>query len=186
MILLAGYFLSIVGAIKNSFAYVLGLALFFSWLGDCFLIFKQDKLFFILGLAAFLVAHIAYIITFYKFKKVISSLTIFSIVAVFVFYTLMLMYMLWPELGEMLVPVILYAIVLTLMGITGVVRNLRVNKLPVIGVMLFVVSDSLIAYTKFVEPLYLGGFIIMSTYIVAQFLIVKGLSERFLKEIEIK
>ena len=158
MILLGGYFLSIVGANKSSFSYTLVLALFFSWLGDCFLILKEEKLFFMLGLGAFLLAHIAYIFSFNKFKKVVDYPTILSLGVVFISYTLMLMFVLWAGLEEMKVPVIFYAIVLTLMGTIGVVRNLKINSLPVIGVILFVISDSIIAYTKFVDPLYLSGF----------------------------
>ena len=182
MVLLAGYFLSIVNTQKGNLKYVLLLALFFSWLGDCFLIYKEDTLFFMLGLGSFLLAHIAYIVSFIKFKKVITYPAITSLVVVFIIYTLVLMYVLWSGLGQMKIPVVIYAIVLTLMGITGVVHNIRVNILPVIGVVLFIISDSLIAYTKFVGPLYVSGLLIMATYIMAQFLIIQGLSKRWALE----
>src|SRR6476619_5029708 len=41
-------------------------ALFFSWAGDCLLLFEEkDKLFFLAGLSAFLLAHIFYIVFFH-------------------------------------------------------------------------------------------------------------------------
>jgi uncharacterized membrane protein HdeD (DUF308 family) len=43
-----------------------------------------------------------------------------------------------------------------------------------IGAVLFVSSDSLVAFNKFYNPLVLSSFIIM-TYLIAQYLIVSGI-----------
>jgi uncharacterized membrane protein YhhN len=43
------------------------------------------------------------------------------------------------------------------------------------GAILFMVSDSLIAITKFLSGFDLAGLAIMSTYMGAQFLIIEGL-----------
>ena len=45
----------------------------------------------------------------------------------------------------------------------------------VIGAIFFMISDGFIAWTKFIEPVGYGGHIIMSTYILAQYLITIGL-----------
>ncbi len=46
------------------------IGLFFSWLGDMFLLFEdKNKLFFIFGLVSFLTTHIFYIIYFFKNKN---------------------------------------------------------------------------------------------------------------------
>jgi uncharacterized membrane protein YhhN len=42
------------------------------------------------------------------------------------------------------------------------------------GALLFVMSDSLLAINKFVHPIPEAGFLIMSTYILAQYFIVQG------------
>jgi uncharacterized membrane protein YhhN len=47
------------------------------------------------------------------------------------------------------------------------------------GAILFMISDSLIAINKFLEPLPQSGFWIMTTYIGAQFLIVRGLLRHY-------
>ena len=43
------------------------------------------------------------------------------------------------------------------------------------GALLFIMSDAMIAINKFMSPIIQAGLLIMATYIVAQFLIVKGI-----------
>ena len=62
MIFLLVYFLGLSGSSKNNRQWIIA-ALFFSWLGDIFLMNKGDD-FFMAGLAAFLVAHLCYIVFF--------------------------------------------------------------------------------------------------------------------------
>jgi uncharacterized membrane protein YhhN len=45
----------------------------------------------------------------------------------------------------------------------------------ILGAVLFVSSDSLVAFNKFYNPLVLSSFIIMITYLIAQYLIVSGI-----------
>jgi uncharacterized membrane protein YhhN len=179
MIILAGYFMSVVGNNKTKIKVFVLLALLGSWLGDTFLMFdRENEMFFILGLSSFLLAHIAYIMVFGKFERTVNSLVSFAISALFISYSVFLTYLLWAGLGEMKIPVILYALVLTIMGITGVVKNLQINNWIVVGVVLFIASDSLLAYTKFVGPISASRFLIMITYMLAQFFIVRGISLR--------
>lgn len=181
MILLAGYFISLLGNHSTKLKRLILVALLFSWFGDTFLMFDgTNPLFFILGLSSFLIAHIAYIISFNKFDNAIKSGVIILVLVLFISYSLILIYLLWPGLNDMKTPVVLYAIVLTLMGFLGVVKNLQISNLVVIGVVLFIISDSLLAYTKFVEPINFSRLIIMATYILAQFFIVRGISNRIL------
>jgi uncharacterized membrane protein YhhN len=42
------------------------------------------------------------------------------------------------------------------------------------GALLFIMSDSMIAINQFIEPIIYGRFLIMFTYISAQYLIVIG------------
>jgi len=55
----------------------------------------------------------------------------------------------------------------------------RVNKISYIavlcGAILFVISDSLISINKFYAPFRYSGIAIMSTYIIAQYLIIYGI-----------
>ena len=181
MILLAGYFISIVSKHITKLITLTLIALLCSWFGDTFLMFQENRpIFFILGLSSFLLAHIAYILIFYSFRGAVSKTMILIISLLFVSYSFALSYLLWHGLGDMKFPVIIYSLVLTFMGIVGVIKNLKVNNVIVIGVVLFIISDSLLAYTKFVDPIVSGKFLIMTTYILAQFLIIKGISQRIL------
>jgi len=78
----------------------------------------------------------------------------------------------------MKVPVILYMVIILLMLLSALNRYGKVNGLSyilvVIGAMLFVISDSLIAITKFHMNINFGGIVIMITYVAGQYLIALG------------
>ncbi len=159
------------------------LALFFSFLGDTFLLFSpQDEIFFLLGLGSFLIAQSSYVITFSKDKK-LNNFPKKYIPSVFSFFLVgigTLFYFILPTLGDFTIPVIVYAIAVASMGITA---TLRYNSVPsksyvltLIGALLFIVSDTFIALDKFLfnENLAYASVIIMSLYIAGQYLIIKG------------
>jgi uncharacterized membrane protein YhhN len=79
----------------------------------------------------------------------------------------------------MKVPVIFYAAVILSMVAAAINRMERVNRISYIavlcGAILFVISDSLISINKFYAPFRYSGIAIMSTYILAQYLIVYGI-----------
>jgi uncharacterized membrane protein YhhN len=85
---------------------------------------------------------------------------------------------LYAGLAEMKLPVILYAIIILTMLTAAINRIDKVNKisyyLVLSGAILFVISDSSIAIAKFSHPFKSSGIVIMSTYVVAQYLIVIG------------
>ena len=156
-------------------------ALFFSLLGDILLMFtNQSSNFFIGGLLAFLMAHIMYILVFLKKKstrKNTSFLMLFLLI-----YGLGIFYFLKDGLGELLVPVIIYMLVILTMVITAFSRLTCVSKmsynLVFLGAIFFVTSDSLLALNKFYEPFETAGIFIMLTYAIAQYFIVLGLKKQ--------
>jgi uncharacterized membrane protein YhhN len=83
-----------------------------------------------------------------------------------------------PNLGDLTIPVFIYALVslqcyCLLLKAFWCGRNRQIGIL--IGAVLFVSSDSLVAFNKFYNPLVLSSFIIMITYLIAQYLIVSGI-----------
>ena len=79
----------------------------------------------------------------------------------------------------MLIPVMAYAIVLLTMGVwahkrRGATTNSSFRYVSA-GVILFVISDSLIAINMFAFDVPGERLLVMSTYMAAQFLIVQGL-----------
>jgi uncharacterized membrane protein YhhN len=158
-------------------------ALFFSWIGDVILMFTdKGELYFMCGLVAFLFSHLAYIILFSKQ----SRMTMYRNKAVFwvgttaiIVYLILLFSLLLPTLGDLKIPVLAYAIVLSTMLLFALKGYFKWNKPASIyilcGAIIFVSSDSILALNKFYAPIKFSSFLIMATYIIAQYLIVVGI-----------
>lgn len=179
MPVLALYFVISTAHYSNHFKKWILAALLFSWAGDILLMF-QEKItdFFLFGLSAFLVAHIFYIIFFHSIRVkegIKGKLLLFIPVAVY--YAVLIMW-LSPYLGDMQMPVTIYGIVISFMLMLALhmtlIRNKKAGNLMVLGALFFVVSDSVLAVNKFLQPFVPASFVIMSTYGLAQYLIVKG------------
>ena len=101
--------------ISKSIKRITLLALGFSVLGDILLMFvDQSPHFFTVGLVAFLLAHIMYIVVFLRHRN--KQKSILSFVILLLVYASGLFYLLKDGLGEMLVPVIIYMIVILSMA----------------------------------------------------------------------
>jgi len=159
------------------------LALFFSFLGDSFLLFsQQNEIYFLLGLGSFLIAQSSYVFTFLKDKKdgMFPAKNIFPVVLFFLLGLAALFYFILPTLGEFTVPVIVYASIVAFMGVSAVLRYRSVSFNSYIktlfGAFLFIISDTFIALDKFLynENLTYASVFIMTLYIAGQYLIIKG------------
>ena len=136
-------------------------------MGDILLLKTVDL--FLFGLVSFLIAHVFYIIAFtQKLNKprLISGLPFFAYGAtIFIF--------LKPSLGDMMIPVAFYILIITVMLWRSFVQRNSgsVAKWAFIGALVFTVSDSIIAIYRFYEPFFLDRFFTITTYWTAQFLI---------------
>lgn len=156
-------------------------ALLLSWAGDVLLLLSSDKIdFFVFGLICFLVAHIAYILYFSRYKKgrgdwykkqpLVALLVII--------YSLFLYAFLLPFLGSLMIPVAFYTLVISIMLLQALGSqpflppNSRI--LFVLGASFFVLSDSLLAINKFYMPLHVLNGLVMATYGLAQAFFVAG------------
>ncbi|NND79853.1 MAG: lysoplasmalogenase [Maribacter sp.] len=164
----------------DRYTYILMLlALFFSWLGDSFLMYDAvSSLYFMLGLLSFLLSHIIYSIVFLKRRNNKASISFWAVLAVFILYGAALLLLLKDGLGELLIPVIVYVSAILLMAITAFGRKNMVTsksfKLVFIGALFFIASDSLLAVNKFLSTVPYAHILVMGTYATAQFLITKG------------
>jgi len=83
-----------------------------------------------------------------------------------------------PYLGDMKLPVRIYGIVISFMFLLAMhmlfIKNKNAGIWMMIGALLFVVSDSVLAINKFYRPFEMAGIIIILTYILAQFFIIEG------------
>ncbi|WP_026898397.1 lysoplasmalogenase [Daejeonella oryzae] len=160
--------------------------LIFSFLGDCALLFaNRAAIFFLAGLVSFLIAHIFYSVAFYRdFKNDPMASKKFGHVMLFVLGIFSLSYYTYirPYLGDLKLPVMVYIFIISMMAILAAYRYKRVNllsfRLIITGAVFFIISDSALAYNKFVSPYPFAGVIIMGTYMIAQYLITIGSIER--------
>ncbi len=155
--------------------------LLFCWLGDVLLMFENSyPVFFILGLASFLCGHLFYIFYFSRLSaqpKKIRQQNLLILLPV-VAYVFILLYKLYPSLGDLKIPVTVYAIVLAAMMNMALWQSKKIDfktgLLFIAGATSFVLSDTLLAINKFYHSFSQSVFFIMFTYCVAQYLIVMG------------
>ena len=182
MIWMAVYFMLFTK--KSTFTVPVLLAFFFSWLGDNFLMLSgKNELFFFAGVGGFFFAQLSYIYIFSRFstnggKGYLQKNPWLSVF--FLAYVAGMLILLFPGLEGMMKPIItIYALSLMLMSMMALNRSGRVGaisfKLVFAGSLLFLLSDSMIAFNKFHSDIPLAGFLIMITYIAAQYMIMRGL-----------
>ena len=179
MILLFGFLYQITQKKRTKTDKLLLLSLVFSWFGDLFLLFKSD-LYFLLGLGSFLVAHILYIVVFQRgasLKK--GSYAIFTLFLL-ILYGFGLMYLVFPSIrGPLKIPVAVYASTILMMVWVMTLRRGRVASgafgIGLVGAILFMFSDSLIAISSFTKiPIPYPHVAIMGLYLVGQYCLVES------------
>jgi len=148
-------------------------ALIFSFVGDVLLLDKTNL--FIFGIAAFLITQVIYIFIFSKgLSKTHWRKKITSIIPFLLFYSVLIA-VLAPNLNDLLIPVMVYGIAISIFGTVALLNYLAdknsLNMTLLQGAILFIVSDSMIALNKFHEEQAFYPVTIMLTYIMAQYLI---------------
>jgi uncharacterized membrane protein YhhN len=141
-----------------------------SLLGDVALMFPEK--WFTAGLASFLAAHVFYILAFKPGPGRPISMGMF--VPFLIFGSLMFR-ILAPSLGRLKLPVFVYIAAITAMA--GLAAGRFVDGggtrllLAFAGAVLFLVSDSVLAYDRFAKKIGPAQAIILGTYFPAQLLI---------------
>ena len=158
-------------------------ALTFSWIGDVILLFAdKGEIYFILGLVAFLVSHVFYIVLFSKqsiSKTIHNKISFGAGTGLILLYFFEMITTLGSQLGPLTVPVVIYAVVISTMLFYALKGSFQWNAIPyqsvLIGAIFFISSDSILAFNKFDQPIPQASFLIMITYLAAQFCIVWGI-----------
>ncbi|MFA1819281.1 lysoplasmalogenase [Virgibacillus oceani] len=143
--------------------------LIFSIIGDATLHW------FIIGLIAFLIGHLFYTAGF--LARWTFSWIRFAMIIPIAGYAILIGREMVTALnngGEegLMVPVILYIIVIAFMAWAAVMTG---NLWAILGGVLFVISDSILAWNMFVSPIANSGVLVMVPYYTAQFLIAHSL-----------
>lgn len=151
-------------------------ALFFSGAGDVLLALPTLAQGFVLGLAAFLLAHLAYFALFWRLRRPWTQVPGWHCVAiVLVWVTAALAYaMYWPGMGELKAPVACYVIVLAMMASAALLADVR-GEWAAVGALLFTISDALIGATRFVGTIPAQEYAIWILYALAQLLLTAGI-----------
>ena len=123
---------------------------------------------FIFQIAFFAVAHIFYIADFapkckFPVKRTVALVLFSAIVLPFLGYVLM-------HIGDRveMIAVAIYGVLIYSMGFTALNQNRKFSMFYAIAAMLFIFSDSCIAYNRFVEHIPNATMWIMTTYYAAQ------------------
>ena len=156
-------------------------ALLFAWLGDIALL-KHSKVFFMLGLVSFLVGHLC--MSTHVVGLLSTSLTAAAPVAIFIVIlslALGLFNYLRPHLGSLKLPVLAYCLVLANKGCLALILMWQIpnayTALVAVGALVFMVSDFTLAINRFVKPIQKAHLWVMSSYTLAQAMMVLGLSQ---------
>jgi uncharacterized membrane protein YhhN len=179
MLMLGSYYVVASGADRSM---IILLAVVFSLAGDILLLNPE---YFIAGLVAFLIAHVLYIFAYRQHvdhEQSESSLRgIHRIRLAFpiVLAGMGLVVILFPFLGDLKIPVTVYAVVITSMVLTALFRYGKTKAasfwMVFAGAVCFMISDSILAINKFLLIVKASDLWIMLTYSVGQFLIIEGL-----------
>lgn len=162
-------------------------ALSFSMVGDSFLMYADQKGFYFEGgIASFLIAHLCYIFAYRQHRDPVgdessasAGVQRFRMALPIVLAASGLVIVLYPKLGELRIPVLVYAATIAIMVLQALFRLHRTTSrsfvMVLTGAVLFMISDSMIAIDRFLNKIEFISYLVMSTYIAGQFLIVKGL-----------
>lgn len=159
---------------------ITAIALIACLVGDVFLL---EEKYFVYGLSAFLLAHLLFIFVFLKLSRGRFYLLPLIILLIFggISYS-----QLFPQLGELAIPVAVYTACILLMCWQGVSVYLsrpdQVGRGIAIAAVLFVFSDSIISVNKFLYPFELSTVVILLTYWASIAIIANLASEPLFSE----
>jgi uncharacterized membrane protein YhhN len=168
---------------KPLIAWIILAGLVFSLFGDIFLMLPAD--WFLAGLIAFLIAHIAYTFGFNSGGIQLRLSSIFIAVIVFTIATIIYLQLrngLKASGNEgLILPVTFYVIVISIMLWSASTTFFREDWLTqaailvTIGAGFFFLSDAMLGWNRFVDAIPQGNLFVIVTYHTAQYLISFGI-----------
>ena len=148
--------------------------LIFCLIGDVCLALPQEKAF-RTGLIAFLIGHVFYILSFSSLTQVSHWISI----GLFIFLGMSAFIFSWlrPHLKSMLIPVLIYIVIITVMGVGAWAvswkSSFRISGRALIlaGALCFYFSDVFVARDKFIKEEYRNRLLGLPLYYTGQFLL---------------
>lgn len=162
------------------------LAIVFTWIADImFVLYLKNFLFFFAGISAYFAAHIFFLFSFWKATYAENLKFQFSIVPLIaVVYTTLMAYLILPYLdGVIQVPIFLYALSTLFLVIFAWYRKPVTNsesfKWVFLGVLLIVISDSVLAINRFSKTIPYAHYVTTLCFILAHWFIINGITKHF-------
>lgn len=168
----------VVGVPQSGFARLIDLGIGFSLVGDVALMLPAKNAF-LLGLAIFLGAHIAYISAFVGVAGLgVLSPPVAVAALVTALVTGVLLRRLWPRAAGIRAPLVIYACALGLMVVTAVAAvAASAGELPsavALGAAMFYIGDASLAVDKFDKPIKYAPLLTLGVYWLGQLAIALG------------
>ena len=145
-----------------------------SLLGDVLLMLPTDL--FLVGLIVFLLAQIIYVVAFWLSSPRQRGPGWAPLP--YVFYGVIVFSLLLPGLEDMLIPVLVYVVVISMMGWLALRRWCMQRQTPALlaaaGAAAFIFSDSALAVNRFLQPFAASSAVVLITYYIAQWLLARS------------
>jgi uncharacterized membrane protein YhhN len=142
---------------------------FFCGVGDVILDIDRVRLF-VPGLVAFLLGHTGFLIFFFLRREKESPRRIWLLP--FLVFPAVMIAVLVPHLDHLLIPVLFYLIIISLMTGFAIISDLHIQA--VLGALVFMLSDALLALAKFVFHGFPGPELTVPVYFTGLFLLGFG------------
>ena len=159
---------AVVGWPATTFARWVALGIALSVVGDVALLWSSNRAF-IVGLAAFLLAHVSYVVAFAGVA--VWSLHVAIVAVVMAVVATLLLRAIWPGAAGMHAPVVLYGTVISTMVVTASATlggPLALAPAAALGAPIFFTSDSSLALNRFRRPIPHSALLTLGLYWIGQ------------------
>jgi len=163
---------------SRAYGTAVAIGLIFAAAGDVFLMLPGD--YFLAGLVCFLLTHCTYIFALMRDARFAAHLGVFGFFAVI---ALFVVGGLWTSLpSPMRIPVVIYALALGAMAAQAISRARQLSgtskgtaaRFAAYGGLLFMISDTLLAYDRFRWQIPYNALWVLGTYYAAQYFFARS------------
>lgn len=158
--------------------HIIYLALAFGWLGDIVLLVDDDFTPICIGTGLFYIGHIFYCIAMNNIIGGIHWVFYIILPVVFALFIVAWYFLKKKQMGKQTIFFGCYAYILATLALFGVLAAIKVNisyLFVTLGAILFIISDTFLSdgfYQEADKRMKLYNFVVMATYIAAQFAII--------------
>jgi uncharacterized membrane protein YhhN len=167
-------------------------SLFFSLAADFTIVFANESDSFIkVSLLFMLIAKIflirVFVLDIFKEKTLNRHWIQLAVAALILAYGVEYFVLTYKDFGILKYPALLYILTISAMCMLAAIRSFNDDKkgflMVLAGAVCFIVTDSVFAVNFFVKPVLFSNTIVLSSYAIAQYLIVAGVARSFRRKV---